>query len=663
VDHVLSFREPRRRIDALKTIPNDLPSAYHEVMGRIEQSDKDLALRILGWLFRAQRVLRMDELLEALVVEEGDQDLERESMLDASAVVECCKSLVLYEESSGLVRFTHETVQEFVAKNIPNLLQTSVLAKTCLTYLAFYEFDKPCPEAELLKKRLERYRFLRYAARYWAFHTREAEQCRGVQEAILSCLAGESKTNSILQLEAFTASGGGGILVTSGQTLLHVIAERGLATICSLVLDRSLKTESTGYSQAHVNYILTHRTQNVPGDNLGVASNQLDLAAMDNDGEAALHRAASAGHSDVVEILLRAGADVSTRNPNDGAVALHRAALNGHRKVVETLLRAGADVGAQDHNAKTALHWAAWHGFEDVVESLLAAGADAETQDDDSRTALQWAAFRGYDNIVDILLQRGEDHDGGGTLHWASSKGYAHVVENLLRAGVDVTMQCNDGGTALHRAAAAGNDVVIEILLRNGAAVDLQSNDGGTALHRAAWRGHLSIAKRLLCAGSDARIMNNDGWTALHFSAYAGHYEIAQLLNRHLSSNNENDMGEFSAPIADAVGFLGRLVLSHPTDSILRRALGNEFLRRKLYAEAKLSFDISIRNAMASSGANRITDVEHRGIRCDECALVLRGRHYKCTLCGWDCDICGQCFAAHLHPPEDGIMIPSDLEN
>jgi len=79
-------------------------------------------LKILSWLFRAQRVLRMDELLEALVVEEGDQGLEQDYMLDAAAVIECCKSLVLYEESSGLVRFAHETVQTFIARNIPNLL-------------------------------------------------------------------------------------------------------------------------------------------------------------------------------------------------------------------------------------------------------------------------------------------------------------------------------------------------------------------------------------------------------------------------------------------------------------------------------------------------------------------------------------------------------------
>src|SRR5205814_10672450 len=94
----------------------------------------------------------------------------------------------------------------------------------------------------------------------------------------------------------------------------------------------------------------------------------------------------------------------------------------------------------------------------------------------------------------------------------------------------------------------------------------------------------------------------------------------------------------------------------HPKDSILRRAEGNEFLRRKLYDEAKSSFDNYMRIAMENSGASRIIDVEHRGIGCDECAIVLRGKHYKCTLCEWNYDMCEQCFATHFHPSEDTIM-------
>lgn len=390
------------------------------------------------------------------------------------------------------------------------------------------------------------------------------------------------------------------------------------------------------------------------------ADSQVDVKAKDNDGETALHRASSGGHNDVIETLLQAGADVATKNPKDGAVALHRAASNGHLLVVNTLLSTGADVGAQDSNAWTALHWAAWHGHSEVVEGLLTAGADVASQGDDGRTALHWAEFRGHDSIVEILLHAGEDCDAGIALQWAASKGYSGVVERLLRAGADVAMQSNDGGTALYRAAAAGHEDVVEILLRNGADVTIQSEDGGTALQRAAWHGHLSVAERLLRGGSDVSVMNDDGWTALHFSAYAGHYQIAYLLNQYLASTNQREFSQFAAPIEDAIAFLVYLNSLYPKDSILQRALGNEFLRRKMYTEAKYSFNRSVRIAMENSGASRITDVEYRRIRCDECGKGLRGKHYKCTICPWNYDMCEHCFAAHLHPSQDSIIIPSE---
>ena len=79
----------------------------------------------------------MDELLEVIVVEDGNQDLETESLIEPSDVIQCCKSLVLYEESSGIVRFTHETVNDYIKDNIDILPPVTNLTKTCLSYLAF----------------------------------------------------------------------------------------------------------------------------------------------------------------------------------------------------------------------------------------------------------------------------------------------------------------------------------------------------------------------------------------------------------------------------------------------------------------------------------------------------------------------------------------------
>ena len=101
LDHILSFREPQQRLQAVREItnnvPNNLSEVYKGIMARIEDNDRDLAMKIFSWLFRAWRILLMDELLEALVVEETGTDLDREFLLEPSDVIRCCNGLVIWE--------------------------------------------------------------------------------------------------------------------------------------------------------------------------------------------------------------------------------------------------------------------------------------------------------------------------------------------------------------------------------------------------------------------------------------------------------------------------------------------------------------------------------------------------------------------------------------
>src|SRR5947207_7640783 len=122
------------------------------------QDDTELALRILSWMHRSLRPLSMNELLEALVSEEvaPGSTLEEslQCMLSPFDVIECCKSLVIYEKSSGLVRFVHFTVQEFLNTHSPaDFPAPTHLAKACLAYLAFPEVNEPCPDKSAIQGR------------------------------------------------------------------------------------------------------------------------------------------------------------------------------------------------------------------------------------------------------------------------------------------------------------------------------------------------------------------------------------------------------------------------------------------------------------------------------------------------------------------------------
>jgi len=231
--------------EALTSLPSNERDAYESIIAQIKRSgisSMKRAFQALSWVFHAKRPLQMEELREALLVkEESDLDDSFKRGLLASDIVELCQSLIVHEKSSDIVRFTHATVQDWLlkSKSFEDLPSSVYLAKSCLVYLGLEFFIKPCHDETSLKELLRQYKFCRYAAQFWGFHSKgEAERCVAVQKAILALLESENKRNAILEMEANANLARGYISFTTGQTLLHVIAGNGLAGICRLVLDR-----------------------------------------------------------------------------------------------------------------------------------------------------------------------------------------------------------------------------------------------------------------------------------------------------------------------------------------------------------------------------------------------------------------------------------------
>jgi ankyrin repeat protein len=86
-----------------------------------------------------------------------------------------------------------------------------------------------------------------------------------------------------------------------------------------------------------------------------------------------LYSASQNGHLNVVDALLRAGADVN-KAKNDGATPLFAACLKGHRACVEALVRARADVTFV-WKGHTPLAAASRKGHANIVSILQAAAA------------------------------------------------------------------------------------------------------------------------------------------------------------------------------------------------------------------------------------------------------------------------------------------------
>jgi ankyrin repeat protein len=131
-------------------------------------------------------------------------------------------------------------------------------------------------------------------------------------------------------------------------------------------------------------------------------------------------------------------------NPNivdehDARTPLMLAAANGNTEIVKLLLDAGAKIGATDSAGSTALHWAAERGRADVVRQLLAANAPVDLETKRGLTPLMLAAGSGSAEVVEVLLAAGadpkrQDFTGRSALDYAQAKRQPAVTRKLQAA-------------------------------------------------------------------------------------------------------------------------------------------------------------------------------------------------------------------------------------
>ena len=191
------------------------------------------------------------------------------------------------------------------------------------------------------------------------------------------------------------------------------------------------------------------------------------------DDRTSLHEAAKAEKSELIPVLLEAGASVHARTTEYGLTPLH---LAKEAETVSVLVKAGADVNAKKAEyRRTPLHFAK---EAEAVSTLVKAGAEVNAKDIYGLTPLHVAQ---ESETISALVKAGADVNakskGGWTpLHSASS---AEAVSALVKAGADVNAKSKTGWAPLHSASSAE---VISILVHAGADINAQAKNGLTPL-------------------------------------------------------------------------------------------------------------------------------------------------------------------------------------
>ncbi|MEK6373849.1 MAG: ankyrin repeat domain-containing protein [Acidobacteriota bacterium] len=278
-----------------------------------------------------------------------------------------------------------------------------------------------------------------------------------------------------------------------------------------------------------------------------------DVALKDKDsGESPLHMAAKKGLAEAVDLLIAAKAEVNEPN-GSGWTALYLAVAERHVDVVDRLLRAGADPNSEvpfppDENTPVAR--AASKGPPEMLALLLAAGGDPNRRGKGTASPLYLAA-RGRDSMkkVQLLLKAGArvvaEGDGASPLHAAmvadgeidGDHDAASVIRVLLAAGAVVDATDENGLTPLHHAASRRNIEVVKLLLSGGASVQAVAKCGATPLSfvlqgaRDTEDQALAVAEILVAAGADVNATDScSNKSLMDVAQELGNYKVRQLL-------------------------------------------------------------------------------------------------------------------------------------
>ena len=284
----------------------------------------------------------------------------------------------------------------------------------------------------------------------------------------------------------------------------------------------------------------------------------------------ALQCAAMNGHTEVVRVLIDAGADIDIKDNYDGCSPLHYACESESLESVKMLVRAGAGVRATNHRGETclvrAVHAAHYGDTEilrylvclpevdvnyrqggnctalhyavdekprtDVIQVLIDAGADIDAKNSEGRSPLHSACASGELDVVKMLVEAGAgvratNDRGEPCLFLAARCGHTETVRYLVGLPeVDVNRRYAGNYTALQCALENEETDVVQVLIDAGA--DIVTNNN--ALHYACEEGSLDIVKMLVRAGAGVRATNDEGWTCLITAARYGHTETVRYL-------------------------------------------------------------------------------------------------------------------------------------
>ncbi|KAF7555581.1 hypothetical protein G7Z17_g2090 [Cylindrodendrum hubeiense] len=469
-----------------------------------------------------------------------------EDTLTLPQLMDMCSNLIVLDTKWNTLRLAHPSVKEYL-ENLDLFSAAAgqkLLAELCLEVCS----RGPRPGCKMSSARDNIYA---YAATYWPVHIKIAQDDQP-EDAICR------KVLSFVFDENPNTASSFGIWLDNIQLLVkhfpdgHVLKE----AVCEIP-----STKDAPLFLACVfglDTILHHIMRGSTG---------VGISCKNHMGRTPIYLAAAFGHISIVSALVDHDAEIDAQGGTYGS-PLQVACFAGHTHVVDKLLKYGASISTRDetgcgHVFETACHG----GREEVALRLLQDKRTLQTTADYEQAILN-AAQAGFLQVLQQLEQ--PIFHSLETLDWKEKKyqaiarkaiegghidvlrrylsatadctkifpedavaiavlyGHKHMVEFLLENGMDIETE-GKFASPLTTAAFLNHHSIVLLLLQRGAEIDANGTTG-TALYIATLKAHIGIVQLLVQAGANVNQETGFHGTAMRAAAYYGHLDIVKFL-------------------------------------------------------------------------------------------------------------------------------------
>lgn len=555
IDYLCTLPHDRARREALNNLPPDLNSTYERILSRVAKQPyitQRIVKDALLWSLSATRPLNIDQLCEALSVDESTIALDADSQPDEEEILEHCSSLLRRTVNGKCLQLAHFTVKEYLCsdtlKNHHSLAffyvnlegSTAYLAEICLRYLNSEDYNRPpLQNYEQWQKFNHEHPFRSHATTQWNIYASHHWENQDIRDQTQILFHPSKSFHFINWAQNFAAIAVNGLhpnphkefskvssaVTTKGISPLHFAAMLQLEWVMEWLLNEGADVNQLSQIGTPLHCVLLSRS---------ALSGQVD--GLQHGG---FYNASNQGESlnTILRLLFASGADPTLPyKDHDGqhynALLIAMKTGNACREMFTFCSKTTAclDQNSLDH-LESLMLFEEYESARDIVDRLETQHLDPMIKarvDELTRDLERWDMHQDSDEEPISTAQVESMLSIPQALH-------LDAVERLRELFHESPESVNgtilgEGITALHLAASSGSIGAASLLISLGADIEAQDSHGQTAIHKCAYGNSVDVLKLLLSEGADSGKADKEGRTTWHIAADADNVGILQTL-------------------------------------------------------------------------------------------------------------------------------------